>query len=115
MKQAIVIVKELKLTKGKMAAQASHASLGAYKLTKAKYPELVEEWESEGEKKVTIYVETEKDLLELYNKIPKEIPKIIIRDAGRTQLEPGTITCLGIGPYKDIELDKYTGKLKLVG
>lgn len=109
------MIKELKLTKGKMAAQASHASLGSYKLAKAKYPELVEEWESEGEKKVTVYVEKEKDLLELYNKIPKDIPRIIIRDAGRTQLEPGTITCLGLGPYHDGELDKYTGKLKLVG
>jgi len=114
MKQVIVMVKELKLTKGKMAAQASHASLTAYKLAKAKHPHHVRLWEDTGEKKVVVYVDKIKDLFELFHKIPDEIPKVMIIDAGKTHLEPGTVTCLGIGPYYEDELDKYTGQLKLV-
>jgi len=114
LKQVIVMIKELKLTKGKMAAQACHASLAAYKLTKARHPHIVSVWEEEGGKKVIVYVEKTKDLFELFHKIPNEIPKVMITDAGKTHLEPGTVTCLGIGPYYEDELDKYTGKLKLV-
>jgi PTH2 family peptidyl-tRNA hydrolase len=115
MKQVIVMIKELKLSKGKMAAQACHAAIGAYKLTKAKYPNIVRAWEENGEKKVLVYVEKTSDLFELFKRIPDEIPKVMITDAGKTQLEPGTITCLGLGPYHEDELDRYTGKLKLVG
>ena len=114
LKQVIVMIKELKLTKGKMAAQACHASLTAYKLTKAKHPHYVNIWEEEGEKKVIVYVEKTKDIFELFHRIPDEIPKVMITDAGKTHLDPGTVTCLGIGPYYEDELDRYTGNLKLV-
>ncbi len=114
LKQVIVMIKELKLTKGKMAAQASHASLSAYKMAKAKHPHHVSLWEEEGEKKVIVYVEKTADLFELFHRIPDDIPKVMITDAGKTHLDPGTVTCLGIGPYYEDELDKYTGNLKLV-
>ena len=38
----------------------------------------------------------------------------IIRDAGMTQVEPGSVTALGIGPADDKKIDKITGKLKLL-
>lgn len=114
LKQIIVMIKELRLTKGKMAAQACHASLSAYKLAKAKHPHHAKLWEEEGEKKVIVYVDKTKDLFELFHRIPEEIPKVMITDAGKTHLEPGTVTCLGIGPYYEDELDKYTRNLKLV-
>ena len=38
----------------------------------------------------------------------------IVRDAGLTEVEPGTVTCIGIGPEKDSILEEFTGNLKLL-
>ena len=43
----------------------------------------------------------------------KGIPSMMISDAGRTQVDPGTITVLGIGPEISEKLDKITGKFRL--
>lgn len=114
MKQVIVVRKDLKLTRGKMSAQVSHASLGAYEIAQKKDRGEAERWLLSGGKKVVLYVADEKELLDLYKKIPNKIPKILIKDSGLTHLEPGTITCFGVGPFDSAELDKYTGHLKLV-
>jgi PTH2 family peptidyl-tRNA hydrolase len=114
MKQVIVVRSDLKLGKGKLAAHVSHASLAGYKLVKEMEPSFVEEWEREGEKKIVVKVENERELFELYEKIKKEIPCVIIKDAGFTQIPPGTVTCLVVGPWKDEEVDKFTKDLKLL-
>lgn len=113
-KQVIVFRKDLKIGKGKLAAHAAHASLEAYKKTKAKNEEIVEEWEAGGYKKIVVCVENERELVELFEKVKKEIPAALIKDAGHTQVEPGTITALGIGPWKEGKINEYTGKLKLL-
>lgn len=113
MKQIIAVRKDLRMTKGKMSAQTGHASIGAYKQTLKKFPEKVKKWEREGEKKVIVYVADDKELYALKENL-KDIPKFIVIDAGRTHLDPGTTTCIGIGPWDEDILDRYTGELKLV-
>jgi PTH2 family peptidyl-tRNA hydrolase len=111
-KQVIVVRSDLKLGKGKIAAQAAHASLSAYKITEKKQREA---WEDEGCKKVVVKVKDLAELMNVYDKAKTaKLPASIIHDAGKTQTQPNTITCVGIGPAKDQEIDKITKDLKLL-
>ncbi|MEM4244649.1 MAG: peptidyl-tRNA hydrolase Pth2 [Candidatus Nanoarchaeia archaeon] len=112
MKQAIVIIKNLKMSTGKAAAQASHASVEAtLKSDKKK----VDEWRKRGMKKVVLKVETEEELLKLKKEAEKiKLVTALIKDAGRTFFKKPTITCLAIGPDKEEKIDKVTGKLKML-
>ncbi len=114
MKQVIVVRTDIRMGKGKIAAQVAHASLEAYKRTLKKHPEWVEEWEREGSKKIVLKVSSEKDLLDLYERAKKEVPAALVRDAGYTQVEPGTVTCAGFGPAPDEIMDRLFGHLKLL-
>ena len=111
-KQVILVRQDLKLPKGKLAAQASHASVEAVVRSHKDYISL---WRKEGMKKVVLKV---KDLDELikYKQQAEDNGLVtgLIEDAGHTVLSPGTITCLGIGPDKEEKIDKITGKLKMV-
>lgn len=111
-KQVIVVRQDLKLSKGKLAAQCSHASLEAYKKAD---PGLIEQWEDEGVKKVVLKVPGMKELMEIKNKVKAaRLPYAVIKDAGKTELPAGTVTCLGIGPAKESDVDKITGRLGMV-
>ena len=114
LKQAIVIRSDLQMGRGKAAAQASHASLSAYKKCERENPDDAHSWEEEGQKKIVLKVGSEEELLSLYERMKKEIPCALIRDAGHTQLEPGTITCFGAGPAEESLINKYTKELKLL-
>ena len=88
MKQAIILRRDLKLSAGKAAAQASHASVEAYKKADE---ESRNEWESIGQKKVVLRVENEKELLDLFMQAKREkLPCALIKDAGHTQIPMGT-------------------------
>ncbi len=112
MKQAIVIRNDLKMSKGKIAAQSCHASVNCFKKSDKND---ISKWESSGAKKVVLKVNSLQDLLEL-NTIAKDmgIVSSLITDAGHTQLEPSTTTALGLGPADDDVIDKITGELKLL-
>jgi PTH2 family peptidyl-tRNA hydrolase len=115
MKQAIVVRSDLKMGRGKMAAQVAHASLSAAEETMDKRSDWFGEWKEEGQAKIILKIKTEEALRDLYKKAKAaKLPAALIEDRGLTQLEPGTVTCLGIGPGPEVELDKITGKLKLL-
>lgn len=111
MKQTIIIRTDLKMGKGKIAAQAAHASVGALKKAKKS---VVKTWEREGGKKIVLKCNLQRLKL-LYKKAKSmRLPCFIVRDAGLTQVESSSITALGIGPDKDEKIDKITKNLKLL-
>jgi PTH2 family peptidyl-tRNA hydrolase len=42
------------------------------------------------------------------------LPAQLVRDAGRTLIPEGTVTCLGIGPAPAEQIDRLTGALALL-
>lgn len=111
-KQVIVVRSDLKLSKGKMAAQVAHASLDAYKKAERT---AIEEWEISGSKKIILKIDGIQQLMDIYEQLKQaKLKPSIIKDAGLTEVEPGTITCLAVGPAEESAIDKITGKLKMV-
>lgn len=111
-KQAIVVRKDLDMGKGKLAAQVAHASLGSVKKCRQS---VLDGWESTGSKKVVLKVSDESEILQVEKAAKRgRIPCFLVRDAGKTQLESGTVTALGIGPAEDSDIDGVVGKLKLL-
>ena len=92
----------------------AHAAVESFRLAEKKLPAVAKEWIASGMAKIVVYVDDERALFKLKESLPSNMPKAVITDAGRTVIAPGTVTCMGIGPYEDEELDQYTGKLKLV-
>lgn len=110
-KQVMVLRKDLELSKGKTAAQCAHASLEAFHSAN---PGQKKKWQESGQKKVVLYSKNESELIALAQKARKlNLPFSIIKDAGRTEIEPGTVTCVGIGPASEKDIDKITGSLPL--
>ena len=98
--------------KGKIAAQVAHASLGAYEKCDERTKK---EWKDNGWKKIVLKVSSKEELMNLYEKAEKaKLPCFLVRDAGLTQLPPGVITALAIGPAEEKRVDEITGKLKLL-
>ena len=64
--------------------------------------------------KVVLRVPSEAALLELAEQADAAgLPVMLVRDAGRTVVESGTPTCVGIGPDDILKVDALTGTLKL--
>jgi PTH2 family peptidyl-tRNA hydrolase len=112
MKQVIVVNQSLNLPKGKLAAQVAHAAVGAFV---AAGDDARVQWLEEGMPKVVLVAPAEADLLRLLDQaVQLGLPSLLVEDAGRTVVPAGTITCLGLGPAPNDELDRLTGDLKLL-
>ncbi len=111
MKQVIAARTDIGMGRGKLAAQVAHASLSAYEDTDRRTRKA---WKGSGQKKVVVKAQGESALFELAEKARVEgLPHAIIRDAGHTQLEPGTATTIAVGPGDDELVDRVTGELSL--
>jgi PTH2 family peptidyl-tRNA hydrolase len=108
-KQVIVINDDVDMSVGKKIAQACHASLNAYKKASG---EQQSEWESQGSKKITL---KSSDLKSLCRQAENaDLPAYLVKDAGHTEVKPGTITALGIGPADEKKIDNITSQLELI-
>ncbi|KAI5284201.1 carbamoyl-phosphate synthase (glutamine-hydrolyzing) cpa2 [Ascosphaera aggregata] len=115
-KLVLVVRTDLGMTKGKIAAQCSHATLACYKTLVASLTQrsLLSRWEGQGQPKIALQVKSEDDLLMLQAQaMSLGLCARVIRDAGRTQIASGSMTVLGIlGPRSIV--DGVTGNLKLL-
>jgi len=114
-KQVIVFRSDLRLSKGKVAAQAGHAAVSASEDARKHRRQWWENWVSEGQRKIAVKVKSEKELLELENQAKEfGLPCALIVDRGLTEIPPNTVTCLGIGPAPAEKVDRLTGNLPLL-
>lgn len=113
-KMILVVRNDLKMGKGKVAAQCSHAAVSAYKQIQRRNPEMLKQWEYCGQPKVVVKAPDEETLVQLLTHAKMlGLTVSLIQDAGRTQIAPGSQTVLGIGPGPADLIDKVTGHLKL--
>ncbi|XP_005298839.1 peptidyl-tRNA hydrolase 2, mitochondrial [Trachemys scripta elegans] len=113
-KMVLIVRNDLKMGKGKVAAQCSHAAVSAYKQVQRRNPELLKQWEYCGQPKVVLKAPNEESLVQLLVDAKQlGLTVSIIQDAGRTQIAPGSRTVLGIGPGPADIVDKVSGHLKL--
>jgi PTH2 family peptidyl-tRNA hydrolase len=111
-KQVIVVNEALRLPRGKLSAQVAHAAVGALLLSA---PEAQTAWLQAGMPKIVVWVANEAELLALEERAKAAgLAAFLVRDAGRTVLASGTITCLGLGPATAEALDPLTGTLRLL-
>ena len=114
-KLVIAVRADLNLSPGKLAAQVGHAVVDCVLATRTNNMKWFRKWHAEGQKKVVVKVSDVDDLNELKNKARRnKLSTSLIADAGLTELPPGTITCLGIGPGPSKLIDKITGDLPLL-
>jgi PTH2 family peptidyl-tRNA hydrolase len=111
-KQCIIIRNDIRMSCGKKCAQLAHAAVSAFDRCDK---ESRRNWLSEGQKKVVLKTDSERTLYELKTIAERAgISAAIITDAGLTEIPPGTVTALGLGPAKSEELDRITGDLSLL-
>ena len=111
MKQAIAARTDLGMGRGKLAAQVAHASLSAYEDAAESARKA---WKGSGQKKIVLKVSGEQAVFDVASAAERRgVPNAVIRDAGHTQLDPGTVTAVAVGPADDDEVDAVTGDLSL--
>jgi PTH2 family peptidyl-tRNA hydrolase len=113
---ALVLRADLRLTAGKAAVQAAHAAVNLVMgMGGGKAGELLKNWMAEGGRKIAVTAPTLEDLRELERAArARGLPTTMIQDAGYTEVAPGTVTCLGIGPGRNADVDAVTGDLSLL-
>jgi len=114
-KMVILSRRDLRLSKGKLAAQAAHAAVTCANKARSDNTDWYRSWISEGQKKVVLEVDDKEDMFRYYMQAKdKGIPCCTIQDAGMTEIPPGTITVAAIGPAPENIIDRITGELKLL-
>ena len=115
LKMVFVINHELKMGKGKIAAQVGHAAVKATLLSGELRPELLDAWLSTGQKKVCVKADDVRQLEQIEQQAKHhQILTSKIHDAGHTQIPAGSYTVLALGPDEEEKLDALTGELKLL-
>ncbi|MBN1329545.1 MAG: peptidyl-tRNA hydrolase [Candidatus Heimdallarchaeota archaeon] len=114
-KMVIAIRTDLKMTKGKMATQAAYAAVVALEEAKKNHIKWVQSWYHEGQKKVTVQIDTEQELQTLYQKAQRNnLPCSLVKDNSIEEKNTTNFTAVAIGPTPNDILDKLTSQYKLL-
>ena len=114
-KMVLVVRKDLKLGKGKLAAQCAHGACKAADIARVETPHVYEKWDGGSYAKVCLRVDSLGELEHLHlTAVGVGLPCFLVSDEGRTQIEAGTITMLAIGPAEKEDIDAVCGGLKLL-
>mmetsp|Transcript_20480 Transcript_20480/g.19707 ORF Transcript_20480/g.19707 Transcript_20480/m.19707 type:complete len:200 (-) Transcript_20480:177-776(-) len=114
-KMVLCVNQELKMGKGKVAAQCCHAAVGCYKKASKDCPSALKAWEYTGCAKIAVKCPTEEQMNVIMVKASEAgIPYCLVEDAGRTQIAAGSRTVIGIGPAPVRVFEGITSDLKLM-
>ena len=117
MKMTVCVRKDIAMSVGKIASQVAHAclQLATNLENNSSRKQLVKQWQEESNEKIVVLeCSSLESMLSLQSKASElGVPFAPIADAGRTEVTPGTITCIAIGPNYEHIIDKITGHLKL--
>ncbi len=113
-KLVIAVRKDLALSPGKLAVQASHASVSCALKSKKEKNKDFKKWFREGQKKVLVKCD-DLEHLKFLKQVAKneDLTTCSVTDAGLTEVKRGTTTCIGIGPGRSEVVDRVTGELSL--
>jgi PTH2 family peptidyl-tRNA hydrolase len=93
----------------------AHAAVSAAEKAHSIRQDWFNTWFSTGQAKVVVKVGSLENLIELeIHARTIGLPTVSVKDMGLTQIPPGTITCIGIGPGPTELIDKVTRHLKLL-
>lgn len=105
--------KDLKMRKGKIAAQCGHATLGIFKKVATYYPKIAAYWYDNRFNKKFFYVSNEEEMDQFKQfAIQNSVLYEKIHDAGRTQIAAGSATVLAIGPIDEDLVESFTSSLQ---
>jgi peptidyl-tRNA hydrolase len=106
-------LQKMKGVRGKMIAQGGHAFLHAYWDSVARFPEYAKSYQSSDHAfKVTLVVDTDKELEDLVNHYREICGVTLVKDAGFTVFNEPTVTCAGIGPIRSDMVEPNLSSLR---
>lgn len=115
LKMVLCVNNELKMGKGKIAAQCCHAAVGVVQRFSASARTALKQWEMTGQKKIALKVDNTAALNALAKAAQDAgLPFYVVSDAGRTQIAAGSRTVIAIGPAPDSKVSAITGHLALL-
>jgi len=112
---AIITRADLKLSKGKLAAQAAHAAVDAAFTSSKVAAKQLADWRANGARKIVVVARNLEHLKRIYGEARADgLVAEMISDAGHTEIPAGTVTVVAIGPAERDEVDAIIGSLPLL-